>query len=80
MCTDHDSEIAYLNDLDDQVRNLDVVDDYKSERAEVLRAQGKSFHFSKGDYVVKALLGPFDPYFDNLDARPGGKDGCCTVL
>ena len=30
--------------------------DYASERAEVLRAQGASFRFSHGDYVVKSLL------------------------
>ena len=34
---------------------------------------------TQGDYVVKALLGPVDTYFDGLDTRPsgGGGGGCC---
>lgn len=44
-----------------------VVDDYQSERAQILKAQGSNFRFTYGDYLCKALLGSIDPEFDQLD-------------
>jgi len=41
--------MSYLNDWDKAIPNLDVVDDYKNEKKEVLACQGKSFPFSFGD-------------------------------
>ena len=49
--------------------NVDVIDDYKSERNEVQRCRGYNYPFSFGDYVVKALLGVVDPQMDLLDER-----------
>jgi hypothetical protein len=49
-CTDDDSTMEYLNEWDRNIPNLDVVDDYVSERAEVLKAQGSSFNFTFGNY------------------------------
>ncbi|KAJ3317255.1 hypothetical protein HDU76_001261 [Blyttiomyces sp. JEL0837] len=46
---------------------VDVVDDYMSERNEVLKVQGWDFPFSWGDYVTKTLLGAIDGYFDSMD-------------
>ena len=42
--------------------NLDVMDDYRSERTEIQRNRGPTFPFSFGDYIVKALLGSMDPW------------------
>lgn len=42
--------------------NLDVMDDYASERDEIQRIRGKNFPFSFGDYIAKALLGSMDPW------------------
>ena len=42
--------------------NLDVIDDYRSEKAEIQRNRGPTFPFSFGDYIVKALLGSLDPW------------------
>ena len=42
--------------------NLDVIDDYRSEKAEVQRVRGPNFPFSFGDYIAKALLGCMDPW------------------
>jgi len=42
---------------DKQIPNLDIVDDYSSERREIQRVQGPNFPFSKGDYVVKLVSG-----------------------
>lgn len=68
-CTDSDYEIGWMNELDDKVPNIDVIDDYQAERQEVLGCQGQSFHFSKGDYIVKTLVGPIDPIYDTLDEK-----------
>lgn len=68
-CTDNDREVGYLNDLDKKVDRLDVIDDYDSERAEVLKVQGKNFPFSRGDYIMKMLLGPVMQRYDDLDEK-----------
>jgi len=41
--------MSYLNDWDKKISNLDVVDDYKSEKQQILEYQGQSFPFSFGD-------------------------------
>ena len=38
-CTDDENAVAYLNQWDRNVRNVDVIDDYWSERREILRVQ-----------------------------------------
>ena len=68
-CTGDDSVVGYLNDIDETVPNVDCVDDYTSEKNEVLFVQGEHFPFSYGDYIIKALLGAVDPAFDLLDER-----------
>jgi len=68
-CTDDRDCIGYLNNWDKKIANIDVADDYRSEREEIQNAQGKSFPFSFGDYVVKILMGSVDSWFDTLDER-----------
>ncbi|CAF3342735.1 unnamed protein product [Rotaria sp. Silwood2] len=68
-CTDDDECMSYLNNWDKDIPNLDVVDDYRNEKKEILACQGKSFPFSYGDYVVKMLMGCIDPWFDELDEK-----------
>ena len=41
--------MSYLNGWDKHIPRLDVVDDYKSERQQILAVQDKSFPFSFGD-------------------------------
>ncbi|CAF1463288.1 unnamed protein product, partial [Didymodactylos carnosus] len=69
-CTDDNDSVAYLSTWDKQMQNVDVIDDYQTEKQEVQRQRGYQFPFSYGDYIVKALLGAIDPYFDALDERP----------
>lgn len=76
-CTDDSVSVGYLNKWDRKMSNLDVIDDYRSERDEVRKAKGSSFSFTFGDYVVKSLIGSIDPELDNLDED---FDGCCTIL
>lgn len=46
---DDDDCMEYLNDWDKTIPNLDVVDDYKTEKKQVRDCQGKDFPFSFGD-------------------------------
>ncbi|CAF2054218.1 unnamed protein product [Rotaria magnacalcarata] len=73
-CTDDDEAMSYLNNWDTTIPNLDVVDDYKNEKIEILKCQGKSFPFSYGDYVVKILMGGVDSWFDELDEKKVSTD------
>jgi hypothetical protein len=66
-CTDEDGTMDYLNNWDRTIPRLDVVDDFRNEKSEILRAKGPRFPFSYGDYVVKCLIGSMDAEFDNLD-------------
>jgi hypothetical protein len=66
-CTDDDESVGYLAQWDRTMMNVDVVDDYKSEREEIRRSKGLNYPFSFGDYVAKALLGAVDPQMDLLD-------------
>lgn len=77
-CTDEEDTMSYLNNWDRALPRLDVVDDYKSEKNEVLRVQGRHFRFTFGDYVVKSLLGSIDPSLDNLDEHKLSRK--CTIL
>ncbi|CAF5038671.1 unnamed protein product, partial [Rotaria sp. Silwood1] len=66
-CTDDVSSVAYLSQWDRTMINVDVVDDYKTEREKVRRIQGYNYPFSFGDYVAKALIGAVDRKMDQLD-------------
>jgi hypothetical protein len=66
-CTDDEASVEYLSQWDRTMMNVDVVDDYKTEREEVRRNKGMNYPFSFGDYVAKALLGAVDPQMDLLD-------------
>lgn len=86
-CTNDDNVMSYLNNWDDEIPRLDVIDNYGSEYKEVIRAQGKNFQFSYGDYVVKSMLGSVDTWFDHLDEinmatgiRVYRENECCVIL
>ena len=65
-CTDDDDQIGWLNTFDDLLDEVDVTDDYISERREVLAA-GRCTQFKRSDWVIKALLGPISRKFDAWD-------------
>lgn len=65
-CTDDDSSIAWLNKFDDKFTEVDVCDDFHSERKEVLKA-GRVANFTRADWIVKAVLGPISQKFDDWD-------------
>ena len=77
-CSDQQKDIGYLNELDLLIPNVDTLDDYNSERKEVLEAQGKDFSYTFGDHVVRLLLGPICEELDTLDEK---KSKCpCIIL
>ena len=75
VCTDDDESVEYLNKWDRQLPNLDVVDDFRNERRQIQKVNGRNFRFSFGDYVVKSLIGSIDPELDRLD-----ESQCCSIL
>lgn len=75
-CTDDDASVSYLNEWDRMIRNLDVIDDFRSEREEIKREKGSHARFSFGDYVVKSLIGSIDPTMDRMDE----KSCCCNIV
>ncbi|CAF4757250.1 unnamed protein product, partial [Rotaria sp. Silwood2] len=68
-CTDDPDSVNYLSSWDESMPNLDVIDDYRSECPEIQRIRSANFPFSFSDYIIKALLGSIDPWFDSLDER-----------
>jgi hypothetical protein len=66
-CTDQEHTMEYLNNWDRNIPRLDVVDDYRNERKEIVKSKGKNYPFSYGDYIVKVLIGSIDQELDNLD-------------
>jgi hypothetical protein len=78
-CTDQDDSMEYLNKMDRNIKNLDVVDDFRSEKEEILKKSGSRSHqFTYGDYVCKCLLGSVDKSLDRADEK-GGKDKDCIL-
>lgn len=69
LCTGDDSVVSMYNGLDSGIPRVDVMDDYRSERQEVLSVQGRRFPFSKSDYLVKMIMGPRVALWDSLDER-----------
>jgi len=67
-CSDNDRDVGYLNKLDREVPNMDVLDDFKSERKEVARVR-KSWaqQYTIGNHVARLFLGPAFAKYDQLD-------------
>lgn len=81
-CTDEEDAVGWLGELDVKFKEVDVTDDYASEKAEVLRA-GRTPKFTRGDWLIKAMLGPISAKFDAWDEKaPGGgpQSQCCIIL
>lgn len=58
----------YLEEWDRTMENVDVTSDFCQEREKIHRCRRESsYPFSRGDYIVKALLGAIDPQMDALN-------------
>ena len=66
-CTDDPEALSYLNNWDCSMDRVDVVDDYRSELAQIIAKRGPNTKFSYGDYLIKALIGSIDSkYVSNI--------------
>jgi hypothetical protein len=77
-CTDDEYSLEYLNNWDNTIPNLDVVDDYDSEKKQIYAAGKVNTAFTYGDYIAKILLGSFIKEIDELD-EPAFID-CCSIM
>jgi len=68
VCTPMEDEVQWLNDMDRDFLEVDVTDDYHTEQQQVL-ASNKAPQFTRGDWCMKAMLGPVSHKFDNWDER-----------
>jgi DNA-directed RNA polymerase subunit N (RpoN/RPB10) len=75
-CTNEKHVLQWLNGLDNSVPNLDVVDDYQTEKKKVKKQKGSSYPFTLGDYLAKSLLGSINKNYDDL----GGSKHCCSLI
>lgn len=78
-CSDDKVDVQYLDRMDRKIPHLDVTDDFQTEKREVLK-KGILKQFSRGDYVVKVLMGPVLPKWHNIDGKADAKGGCCTII
>jgi len=74
MCTEMDDLVDQYDACIDNIPGCDVVDDYASERKQVLKA-GREKTFSRSKWLAKAVLGGKMPKYDRMDEK-----GCCAVM
>jgi hypothetical protein len=69
LCTEDDDVVRKYNRWDAEFGDLvDVTDDYYTERKQIRDMMGTSeVRFSRGDHVVKALVGAMDSSLDRKD-------------
>lgn len=68
-CTTSETQMKWLNKIDKIAKHVDVIDDYISERKDIIAVQGKDFPYSHGDHIIKMLLGPILQKYDDLDEK-----------
>ncbi len=71
VCSDDRQTVSFLDKLDGESDSIDVVDDYETERSQII-GRGTKF-FSRGDYIAKILIGAVNPKWDKLDEGKGIK-------
>lgn len=68
ICTDDTVGVDYLDRWDKTMQNVDINDDYKTQRNKIRQCRGQiNYPFTHGDYIVKALVGAVVPELDRLD-------------
>lgn len=72
-CTENQTAVKFLDQIDRKIKNLDVTDDYYTEYCQVLRVTGKPMSYDQ--YITKAILGPIVRELDVSD-----ETRCCTIL
>lgn len=70
-CTGDENAVGYLDQIDEEFEEVDVTDDYYSEMIQVLKVARRVNKFTRGDWCMKAMLGPISKKFDDLDEKKG---------
>jgi len=102
LCTDDEEVDAAYRPLEYRVRGqygwigatcgvpgVDVTEDYRGEKRDVLALRGQNYSFTFGDFIAKALVGVIDPMVHIIDmptgtsiygsrSLGGGGGGCAT--
>lgn len=65
-CTNNDDEAEWMKEIENDAPFTAELDDFISERREVLKDQGPGFPFSKGFWLLSQLVAAINP--DDLDA------------
>ena len=66
-CTNDDNVMDVLNDIDASCERVDVIDDYVSEKKQVLDVQRRGFKYTYGSHIARLLLGPVYQKYDDMD-------------
>lgn len=67
-CTSDDSAIEWMKNIDEEAMYVAEVDDFQSEKQEVLTKQGPVFPYTRGIWLMCILTGAICPNdLDNLD-------------
>lgn len=71
-CTAEDDEVAWMREVDEEAPFVAEIDDYATERGEVMSKQGEGFPYSKGMWIMCLLVAAIHPHdLDALDeAKP----------
>ncbi|HEX2548641.1 MAG TPA: hypothetical protein VHM20_02345 [Gammaproteobacteria bacterium] len=65
-CTAEENDVAWMREIEEAAEMCSEVDDFESERGEVLGDQGPCFPYSKGFWLLCQLVSAFNP--NDLDA------------
>ena len=81
MCTNDHKVVDFYDEMKDKkgYHGIEVTEAYEAERKEIEEEYKKGIgSFSRGDHVVKMLLGPVIPIIAEMDQPP--PSGCCSVM
>ncbi|CAF3650288.1 unnamed protein product [Rotaria sordida] len=67
LCTDDPDCVRCLKRWDGTMVNVDVTDDFETQKKQVHECSGADYPFSHGDYIVKALVGAIVRAVDIID-------------
>jgi hypothetical protein len=81
-CTDEDAEVQWMKDVEEDGDYMSEIDDYVSERKEVLDSQGSGFPYTRGLWIMSLLVSAINPYdLDALDdEKPMRKSALSEIL
>ena len=65
-CTNEDSEVEWMKQIEERAPYTSEIDDYQDERREVMTDQGVAFPYTRGFWIISALVAAINP--DDLDA------------